>query len=158
MFLFGRFGFDKKVIDKILFDFKKLNKRDNRINLVSLKFSVENYKKMTKELRSRLTTTAIDLFHMTNEFAKVHNNIKEVILYLLDDQLQNTNSDTCGFFSTLFLYKNLFTPTLNSQILNENKLNKQTIEKLFNEIFTLDKQENEQKVEKFAKENEIYRV
>ena len=158
MFLFGRFGFDKKVIDKILFDLKKLNKRDNRINLVSLKFSVENYKKMTKELRSRLTTTAIDLFHMTNEFAKVHNNKKEVILYLLDDQLQNTNSDTCGFFSTLFLYKNLFTPTLNSQILNENKLNKQTIEKLFNEIFTLDKQENEQKVEKFAKENEIYRV
>ena len=158
MFLFGRFGFDKKVIDKILFDLKKLNKRDNRINLVSLKFSVENYKKMTKELRSRLTTTAIDLFHMTNEFAKVHNNKKELILYLLDDQLQNTNSDTCGFFSTLFLYKNLFTPTLNSQILNENKLNKQTIEKLFNEIFTLDKQENEQKVEKFAKENEIYRV
>ena len=158
MFLFGRFGFDKKVIDKILFDLKKLNKRDNRINLVSLKFSVENYKKMTKELRSRLTTTAIDLFHMTNEFAKVHNNKKEVILYLLDDQLQDTNSDTCGFFSTLFLHKNLFTPTLNSQILNEDKLNKQTIEKLFNEIFTLDKQENEQKVEKFAKENEIYRV
>lgn len=158
MFLFGRFGFDKKVIDKILFDLKKLNKRDNRINLVSLKFSVENYKKITKELRSRLTTTAIDLFHMTNEFAKVHNNKKEVILYLLDDQLQNTNSDTCGFFSTLFLYKNLFIPTLNSQILNENKLNKQTIEELFNEIFTLDKQENEQKVEKFAKENEIYRV
>ena len=47
---------------------------------------------------------------------------------------------------------------LNSQILNEDKSNKQTIEKLFNEIFTLDKQENEQKVEKFAKENEIYRV
>ena len=112
MFLFGRFGFeglnefiisnDKKVIDKILFDLKKLNKRDNRINLVSLKFSVENLKKMTKELRSRLTTTAIDLFHMTNEFAKVHNNKKEMILYLLDDQLQDTNSDTCGFFQLYF--------------------------------------------------------
>ena len=64
---------------------------------------------------------------------------------------------TCGFFQLCFC-TNLFRPWLDSQILNEDKLNKGTIEKLVNDIFTLDKQENEQKVKKFAKENKIYRV
>ena len=146
----------KKLVDKMLFDLKKLNKKDNKINLISLKFSVENYYKTSKELKSRLTTTTIDLLHIINGFAKVHNN-KKVMLYLLDGQLQHSNSDTCGF-SQLCFYTNLFTPTANNQIINGDKLNKQIIEKLLNEIFTLDKEENEQKVETFARENEIYRV
>ena len=125
--------------------------------MVSLKFSIENYDKMSLELKSRLKTTTIDLFHMINEFAKVHNIKKEVTLYLLDDQLQDSNSDSCGFFQFYF-YTNIFTSTANSQIINEDKLNKKTLEKLLKEIFILDKEENEWKVEKFARENEIYIV
>ena len=75
----------------------------------------------------------------------------------LDNQLQDSNSDMCVFFQFYF-YTNLFTHSPDSQILSEDKLNKRTIEKLLNEIFTLDEQETKQKVEKFAKENEIYRV
>ena len=37
------------------------------------------------------------------------------------------------------------------------KLNRKTIEKLLNEIFTLDKQENKNRVERFANENDINR-
>lgn len=37
------------------------------------------------------------------------------------------------------------------------ELNRKTIEKLLNEIFTLDKQENENRVERFANENDINR-
>lgn len=37
------------------------------------------------------------------------------------------------------------------------KLHRKTIEKLLNEIFTLDKQENENRVERFANENDINR-
>lgn len=37
------------------------------------------------------------------------------------------------------------------------KLNRKTIEKLLNEIFTVDKQENENRVERFANENDINR-
>ena len=125
--------------------------------MVSLKFSIENYDKMSLELKSRLKTTTIDLFHMINEFAKVHNIKKEVTLYLLDDQLQDSNSDSCGFFQ-LYFYTNIFTSTANRQIINEDKLNKKTLEKLLKEIFILDKEENEWKVEKFARENEIYIV
>ena len=59
----------------------------------------------------------------------------------------------------LYFYRNLVTLLSGSQILNEDELNKGTIEKLLTEIFTLDEQENEQKVEKFDKEGgEIYRV
>ena len=53
--------------------------------MILLNFSVENYDKMSKELKSKLRTTSIDLFHMINKFAKVHNIKKEVALYLLDD-------------------------------------------------------------------------
>ena len=108
--------------------------------MISLKLSVENYDKMSNELKPQLTTTSIDLFNMINEYGKVHN----IKIYL-------------WFFSTCFC-TNLFRPWLDSQILNEDKLNKGTIEKLVNDIFTLDEQENEQKVKKFAKENKIYRV
>ena len=59
----------------------------------------------------------------------------------------------------LYFYRNLVTLLSDSQILNEDELNKGTIEKLLTEIFTLDEQENEQEVEKFDKEGgEIYRV
>ena len=69
---------------------------------------------MRTELKSRLTTTTIDLFCMINEFTKVHN-IKRWSTTRLE-------SDTCDFFQLSF-YTNLFTPTGNSQIKNEDKLN-----------------------------------
>ena len=39
---------------------------------------------------------------MINEFAKVYNIKKEVTLYLLDDQLQEWESNTYGFFQIYF--------------------------------------------------------
>ena len=56
---------------------------------------------MTKELKSKLAT------------AKLHNIMKEVTLYLLDDQLQRSNSNMRGSFQLSF-YTNLFTSTPNS--------------------------------------------
>ena len=58
----------------------------------------------------------------------------------------------------LYFYRNLVTLLSGSQILNEDELNKGTIEKLLTEIFTLDEQENKQKAEKIGKEGEIYSV
>ena len=50
---FGFIGFkqfivddDKNIIDKMLFNFKKFNKINTNINLVSPTFSIESYKKM----------------------------------------------------------------------------------------------------------------
>ena len=72
---------NQKIIDKILYGMKKINKKDNKIGLISLEFSVEAYQS------------------------------------------------------------------------NSNR----TIEKLFNEVFTLDIDENKKKVTYFAEENEINR-
>ena len=102
--------------------------------------------------------TTIDLLHMINELAKVHNIKKEVTLYLLESKLEFRYVCFFFFFFKLYFYTNLYAPTANSQIINENQFNKLTIEKLLNEIFILDKEENEQKVEKLARQSEIYRI
>ena len=39
---------DINIVDKLLFNFKKFSKKDTKINLVSLTFSIETYKKWKK--------------------------------------------------------------------------------------------------------------
>ena len=56
LLLFNSFGFvgfkqfivdnDKDIIDKMLFNLEKFNKKDTKINLVSLTFSIESYQKI----------------------------------------------------------------------------------------------------------------
>ena len=67
-----------------------------------------------------------------------------------------TDSDTCGMFQ-IYFYINLFKPLEDSQIINNKKSNRKAIETILNEIFTLDKQKNENRVERFAKVNDISR-
>ena len=84
----------------------------------------------------RLTTTTQDLLHLMYEFGKLHK-IKDVVtVHLVDNQLQEIETDTCGIFQ-LYFYVNLFTPLENSSIVNDKKLSKSTLEKLLNEIFIL---------------------
>ena len=104
----------------------------------------------------RLTPIAQDLSHLMNEFGKLHK-IKDIVkVHLIDDQLQKIEKDTCGMFQ-LYFYFNLFMPFENSSIINDKKLSKSTIEKLLNEIFSLDRSMNEESVEKFAQEKNIER-
>ena len=46
-------------------------------------------------------------------------------IVLLDDQLQELTTDTCGIFQSYF-YKNLFEPSADSKIINDEFLRKQT--------------------------------
>ena len=80
----------------------------------------------------------------------------DVIVYLADDQLQMIEKDTCGMYQ-IYFYVNLFNPLENSSIISKKSLNKQTIEKLLNEILSTDRQENENRIEQFVKENNIQR-
>ena len=109
---FGCTGFKEFIIDnnckiiwKIIYGLKKSNKKDNKITLVSLTFSVEVYEKLSSQ-KTRLLTRAQDSFYVINEFAKAHN-LKTVKLYLVDDTFQGSKYDTCGFFLVYF-YTNLF--------------------------------------------------
>ena len=79
IFLFDSFGFegfkefildnDKNILNKIPYDIKKFNKKDNKISLITLKFSISEFGKIKK---NRLTDTTIDLLHLINEFGKLH--------------------------------------------------------------------------------------
>ena len=62
--------------------------------------------------------------------------------------------DTCGIFQ-LYCYVNLFNPVENSQIISDKTLTKKAIEKLLNETFATDKDENESRIEDFIYDSEI---
>ena len=70
-------------------------------------------------------------------------------MFLLDDQLQELTTDTCGMFQ-LYFYKNLFDPVSDSKIIDEEFLTKKTVVALFNEIFSTNKKMNEEEVKLFA--------
>ena len=136
---------------KLLYSVNKFNKNDEKINLINLKFSEYEYDRIKRKgVLSKLTDAAKDLFHLLSKFSKYHN-VKEMTLYSIDGQLQQTTSDTCGIFQ-LYFYKNLFDPLEDSQIIEHEKLTKQTIEKILNEIFSGDKASNEEKMEDFKEE------
>ena len=161
MFLFDSLGFtgfkefiidnDLNIVDKPLYNVNKFNKNDDKINLINLKFLEYEYDRIERKgVLSKLTDTVKDLFLLLSKFSKYHN-VKEMTLYAVDDQLQETTSDTCGIFQ-LYFYKNLFDPLEDSQIIEHEKLTKQTIEKILNEIFSRDKASNEEKMEDFKEE------
>ena len=113
---------------------------------------MNKYEKIKNE--NRFSKTTQDLLHLMNEFGKKNNLKNEVTVHFVDDQLQKTETDTCGIFQ-LYFCVNLFNPLENSQIVTDKTLTKKTIEKLLNEIFTTDKDENESRIEAFIDENEI---
>ena len=150
IFLFDSFGFegfkkfiidnDRKLLNKVLFNLDKFQKSDRKITLISLKFSMQEYEKIkdTKQLK----TTTQDLLHLMYEFGKLHNIQDEVTVFSLDEQLQKIETDTCRIFQIYFYY-NLFNPFTNSSIIKDNAISKHTIQKLLNEIFTLNQEQTE---------------
>ena len=123
--------------------------------LIMLKFSMYEYEKIKNGHRLRPATQ--DLLHLLREFGKLHK-IKDIVkVHLVNDQLQKIEMDTCGMFQ-LYFYFNLFMPFENSSIIKDTKLSKKTIEKLLNDIFSLNRDENQKEVEKFAEEKDIKRL
>ena len=87
---------------------------------------------------------------------KKHNLKNEVTVHFVDDQLQKTETDTCGIFQ-LYFYVSLFNPVEKSQIISDKTVTKKKIEKLLNEIFTTEKDESKSRREAFIDENKIKR-
>ena len=79
----------------------------------------------------------------------------EIIVCLVNDQLCIMERGTCGMYQ-IYFYVNLFNPLENSSIINEKNLNKRTIKKLLNEMLSTDRQKNENRIEQFVEENNIW--
>ena len=61
----------------------------------------------------------------------------------MGDQIQDSDSVTCGIFQ-IYFYDNLFNPDIKSKI-QTKKLTKTTVENLLNELFVLEDQNIEEK-------------
>ena len=165
IFLFDSFGFtgfkrfvidnDVNILNKILYSLQKFQKKDQKITIITIKFSMKEYENIKNEYRLRQTTQ--DLLHLIYEYGRLHNIKDSITIHSVDDQLQNLETDTCGIFQ-LYFYFNLFVTFENSSIIEDNKLSKRTIEKLLNEIFSLDRNRKEEEMERFAKEKNIRRL
>ena len=116
---------------------------------------MKEYEKIKNEHRLRPATQ--DWLHLIYEYGRLHNIKDWVTVHAVDDQLQKLETNTCGIFQ-LYFYFNLFVPFENSAILGDNKLSQRTVEKLLNEIFSLDRSRNEEEMERFAKEKNIRRL
>ena len=55
----------------MLFNFKKFNKEDTEIKVVSLTFPIKTYKKIKEKNQEKLTNTAKGFFHLLSEFGKL---------------------------------------------------------------------------------------
>ena len=165
IFLFDSFGFtgfkkfvidnDVNILNKILYSLQKFQKKDQKITIITIKSSMKEYENIKNEHRLRQTTQ--DLLHLIYEYGRLHNIKDSITIHSVDDQLQKLETDTCGIFQ-LYFYFNLFVPFKNSSIIEDNKLSKRTIEKLLNEIFSLDRNRNEEEMERFAKEKNTRRL
>ena len=78
IFLFNSFSFegfkefilkdDQKVLNKVLYCIEKFNKRDNKITLITLKLSMQEYEEIKN--MNRLSGTTIGLLDLMNEYGK----------------------------------------------------------------------------------------
>ena len=66
-------------------------------------------------------------------------------IILLDDQLQELTTYTCGIFQ-LYFHKNLHDPVRDSKIIDDEFLAKKTVVTLLNEIFSTNKETNEEEM------------
>ena len=92
--------------------------------------------------KEQLTDTAQNFFHLLNEFSKLKKT-NEMNILIVELPFQEITYSSCGLFQLCF-YKNIFDPDEKSKIINHETLNKKTIEKILNEIFSTDVDENKQ--------------
>ena len=109
------------------------------------------YKNLSKEETDSLSETARNFFCFINAFGIKLKLRSFVNVWMVEDRVQNLESATCGIFQ-IYFYENLFNPEENSSIQNETKLKKSTVEKLLNELFSLEDVDNENKMEEYADE------
>ena len=143
---------DEKIIDEILYDFKKCKSNNpiSEIKLCSMTFDLNVWEKMSNQKKSQLNETATYFFHLLYQSAKLKK-VNKMNIVIVENDLQKLSSSTCGLFQ-LYFYKNLFDPPLQSKILSHKNLNITTVETLLNEIFTLQAEESEKRIKLFKQE------
>ena len=69
-----------------------MKKKDKKVGVVTIEFSIPNYRSLKQSEINSLSTTAQDLFHLLSEFAYFKSHKKELKLVCVDNQLQKGDS------------------------------------------------------------------
>ena len=126
-----------------------MNRTDQKTTLCKIKFNLGACKKLSKKETDSLSDNARDFFYFVQAFG-IKLMLKSFVnIWMVEDQIQDLDSNTCGIFQ-LYFYESLFNPNQNSKIQNDTKLKKSTVETLLNELFSLDDKENEIKMIEYA--------
>ena len=75
---------------------------DNKLTLVKLKFSIKAFNRLTNEEIKRLSETAQDFFHFIKSFGKLNNLQNYVELWLLKDAIQKQKLQHAVLFRFTF--------------------------------------------------------
>ena len=75
-------------------------------------------------------------------------------IWMVEDPIQTSETATCGIFQ-LYFYENLFNPKTNSKIQNHKKMTVKTIETLLNELFSLDREDDEKLIRQYTLDKDI---
>ena len=142
---------DQDIYNELLCNFKKCESKSNqKLELCTMTFCVETWQKMSHKKKDQLADTASNFFHLLEQFAKSKKTHCMNIL-ILENQIQDLTSSTCGHFQ-LYFYKNLLDPDEKSKIISHRTLNKSTLQTILNKIFSTDIKENEYIVKHFKEE------
>ena len=89
---------DDKIINELLYDFKKCEPKSNqKLKLSAMKFCVQTWQKMSHKVKEQLTDTAQIFFHLLEQFAKLKKTECMNIL-ILENNVEDLFGSTCGLF------------------------------------------------------------
>ena len=129
-----------------------MTRTDQKVTLCKVRFNLNACKSLSEEEIESLSNTARNLLRFVQAFGIKLKLRSFVNMWMVEDRVQDLDSDTCGIFQPYF-YDNLLNPKESSSIQDNRKLTKKTVETLLNELFSLDDQpSNEQKMEEYASE------
>ena len=111
---------DEIIVSKVLKGIENFEQDKTKLNLVQKNFSANSYSKLPENEKALLSDTANDLLHFIESFAKFERQ-NLIHLRLLEDSIQDIETDMCGLFQ-MFFYRNLFFPSNDSVLNNYDKL------------------------------------
>ena len=103
--------------------------------------------------KGALSETCTDLLHYIESFAE-HENQSLIHLWLLEDSIQDINTNTCGLFQTYF-YENLFLPSNDNVLHIKKRLIYDVVQEFLQELFTTDTEQNEKIIKQYREQQNI---
>ena len=117
---------------------ENFKRKDKKLILVKLKFSMKGYSELEQNEISVLSETIRDFFHFVKSLGENEKQKTTVGVWMLEDLIQKIETSTRGPFQ-IFFYNNSILPDANSKIQMYKKLTKEAVETLLNEPFTKNK-------------------